>query len=140
MFGSDEEVASFITAFESCRLPKSSWTHHAHLVVGFWYLSRHSFKTALDEVRDRIKHHNESVGTTNTDTSGYHETITRLYMAAIDAHIKAHPTLAFSESLKALLASPLANSSWPLSYYSRARLFSVEARRRWVEPDLAPLA
>jgi hypothetical protein len=28
----------------------------------------------------------------------------------------------------------------PLKYYSRERLMSWEARTRWVEPDLSPLA
>jgi hypothetical protein len=28
---------------------------------------------------------------------------------------------------------------WLLDYWTRARLFSVEARRTWVEPDLKPL-
>jgi len=28
---------------------------------------------------------------------------------------------------------------WPLSFYSRDRLFSVEARRHFVTPDLAVL-
>jgi hypothetical protein len=28
---------------------------------------------------------------------------------------------------------------WPLRYYSPQRLFSVEARRNWVQPDLATI-
>jgi hypothetical protein len=28
----------------------------------------------------------------------------------------------------------------PLEYYTRSLLFSAEARARWVEPDLKPLA
>ena len=28
---------------------------------------------------------------------------------------------------------------WPLRFYSAERLFSVEARRQFVPPDLAPL-
>jgi len=38
-----------------------------------------------------------------------------------------------------LLASKLTDSRWPLRFYSQQRLFSVEARRQWVEPDLEPL-
>jgi hypothetical protein len=38
-----------------------------------------------------------------------------------------------------LMSSPLGKSDWPLAYWTRARLFSVEARRSWVEPDLEPL-
>jgi len=35
--------------------------------------------------------------------------------------------------------SPLGQPQWLLEYWTRERLFSVEARRNWVEPDLAPL-
>jgi len=38
-----------------------------------------------------------------------------------------------------LLATPFGDKAWPLTFWSRERLFSVEARRGWVAPDLAPL-
>jgi hypothetical protein len=140
MLNTDEEVASFIRDFEACRLPKARWTHQAHLTAGFWYLHKHEPDAALDIIRERIQRHNESVGTANTDNSGYHETITWLYMRAIALHISRHKTLPFADSLAALLASPLGDSKWPLKHYSHERLFSVAARRHLVEPDLQPLA
>jgi len=33
----------------------------------------------------------------------------------------------------------LGKSDWILTYWSREKLFSVEARRSWVEPDLLGL-
>ena len=87
-------------------------------------------------IRGNIRRHNESVGTPNTDTGGYHESITRLYLMAIEQHIRAHRAVSFAASLQALLDSELGKSSWPLTYYSRERLFSVAARRGWLEPDL----
>jgi hypothetical protein len=139
MFNSQAEVESFIGEFEARRLPKERWTHQAHLVAGFWYLSRHATPKALDTIRRRIRAHNDAVGTPNTDSSGYHETITRLYLNGITAHIAAHPTLPFDRSLAALLVSPMAKKEWPLTYYSSHLLFGVRARREWVEPDLRPL-
>lgn len=76
--------------------------------------------------------------TPNTDSSGYHETITRLYLLGIARHHALHAAVSFDESLALLLASPLGESAWPLQFYTRGRLFSVEARRNWIEPDLAP--
>ena len=131
-------LAAFIRDFEARRLPKSRWTHQAHLLVGLWYLSRHEPAEALAIVRERIRAHNESVGTANTDDSGYHETITRLYLDAIAAHRARHAGASFEESLRQLLAGPLADSGWPLKYYTRERLFSVAARRQWLEPDRKP--
>jgi hypothetical protein len=133
---SRSDVESFIREFEAERLPMARWTHEAHLVAGFWYSSTLDADAALATIRTRIRRHNESVGTPNTDSSGYHETITRLYMGAIAAHVSRHKNAGFEESLALLLASALSDSDWPLTHYSRERLFSVEARRNWVEPDV----
>ena len=43
------------------------------------------------------------------------------------------------EILDMLLASPLGDSKWLMTYWSRERLFFVEARRGWLAPDLKPL-
>lgn len=132
------DVEAFIADFEAGRLPKERWTHEAHLVAGFWYTSTLEAGEALDTIRKRIQRHNESVGTPNTDSSGYHETITRLYMSAIARHVSHNREASFEDSLASLLASPLSSSTWPLEHYSRERLFSIEARRSWVEPDVSP--
>lgn len=132
------EAEAFIGRFEALHLPREHWTHEAHLIAGFWYAWRLPMPAALDEVRTRIRAHNEAVGTANTDTGGYHESITRLYMHAIASHVAAHRALGFEESLRQLLASPIAARDWPLRHYSSERLFSVAARRGWVEPDLRP--
>lgn len=138
MFDSYEEVQRFIAEFEACRLPKPRWTHQAHLVAGFWYARRQQPAAALATIRERILRHNESVGTANTDSSGYHETLTRLYMGAIAAQLADHAGCSFEEQLARMLASPLSVSTWPLQFYTKERLFSVQARREWVEPDLQP--
>jgi hypothetical protein len=33
-----------------------------------------------------------------------------------------------------------AGPDWILAHWSKERLFSVEARREWLEPDLQPLS
>ena len=139
MLRTRSEVEAFIEEFEEGRLPKAKWTHEAHLVVGFWYTATLGADDALNTIRTRIQGHNESVGTPNTDSSGYHETITRLFMSAIARHMAHNKGVSFEESLALLLASPMNASTWPLRYYSRERLFSIEARRSWVEPDVSPL-
>lgn len=130
------DLAAFIHAFEDLTLPKPHWTHHAHLLVGLWYLSKQSPDQALNTVRKRIRAYNEAVGTANTDEGGYHETLTRFYLEGIAAHMARHAEQPLGVVLQLLLNSPLARSDWPLTCYSRERLFSVQARRHWVEPDL----
>ncbi|MDE2220393.1 MAG: GNAT family N-acetyltransferase [Gammaproteobacteria bacterium] len=135
---SRDAVAAFVARFERGEVTPAEWTHAAHLIAGYWYVTRLGAAAAIDEMRRRICYHNEAVGTPNTDDSGYHESITRLYVFGIAAGIARRPAVAFEPGLQALLASPMANSSWPLQYYSRERLYSVAARRSWVEPDLQP--
>ena len=131
-----EGIIVFIRDFEACTLPKSRWTHQAHLLVGLWYLSNHAPDEALGIVRTRIRAYNEAVGTANTDSSGYHETLTHFFLKGIAAHLDRHRDASLSDSLALLLQTPLARSDWPLTYYSPALLFSALARRQWVAPDL----
>jgi len=136
MFATTQDIEAFIRDFEARSLSKSRWTHHAHLVVGIWYLTHHSPDAALSIVRQRIRAYNEAVGTANTDSSGYHETLTRLFLRGIAAHISVQSGESLPSSLALLLQSPLAHKDWPLSFYTRERLFSVAARHEWLEPDL----
>ena len=48
--------------------------------------------------------------------------------------------IALVDAANALLASAIAPRDWPLCFYSRERLFSVDARQGWIEPDLASVA
>jgi hypothetical protein len=135
---SRDTVAIFVARFERGEVSKTEWTHAAHLVAGYWYVTQLGATAAIEQMRRRIRFHNEAVGTPNTDHSGYHESITRLFVFGIAAGIAAQPAAGFEQGLRTLLASPLATSNWPLQYYTRERLVSLEARRAWVEPDLKP--
>lgn len=136
MFATDREFEEFIAAFESLSLPKPRWTHHAHLAVALWYLSRETPAQALIVVRRNIRAYNASVGTINDDHHGYHETLTQLFLRGVGAHVKQFSHSTLLDSLTVLLKSPMARSDWPLQFYSKDRLFSVAARRDWIDPDL----
>jgi hypothetical protein len=138
-FSNDTEVTRAAGKFLDFSLPKPEWTHAAHFAVTLW-LTRH--RPALDlktEMPGLIRAYNEATGTPNTDTGGYHETITRASLGAARAALAAAPERPLYEVLGALLASPLGDSKWLLEYWTRERLFSVEARRNWLPPDLKPL-
>jgi hypothetical protein len=120
-------------------LPKAEWTHEAHLRAGLWHVRAHGAVAALELLRQRISAYNESVGTANTDTSGYHETITRFYVTVIDRFLAAaDPSLEIDMLARDLLAR-YGDRQLPLHHYSEGRLFSPVARRSWVEPDLRPI-
>jgi len=117
-------------------LPKAEWTHEAHLRAGLWHVLQHGAPAALELLRARISSYNESVGTLNTDTAGYHETITRFYVTVTDRFLAANDRAMPIDDLAARLLTELGDRRLPMRYYSEGRLFSVVARRSWVEPDL----
>ena len=135
---SRQAVAGFMQRFEAGKVTRQEWTHAAHIVAAHWYVTRLGPESAMDQMRCRIRFHNESVGTPNTGSGGYHETITRLFVQGVAAVLAKRGAEDFDRSLVAVLGSELAASDWPLQYYSRDRLFSIEARAAWLAPDLKP--
>ena len=134
------DAAALAARFAALTLPKEEWTHAAHLTVGAWHVDRYGPAEALLLLRGGIRRLNESHGNVNTATSGYHETITAAYVTLLAAYLDACPPgLPLSARVELLLASPLAGRDMLFTFYSREYLLSVDARARWVEPDLAPL-
>lgn len=139
-FASEAEIEDIIAGFRERTLPASRWTHQAHLTVGLWHALRRPAEKVLGELRAGISGYNEFVGTANTDSGGYHETITALYVWAIGKYLREAPPGQTALALtNGLLASRYATKMFPFEHYSRERLLSVAARRGWVEPDLKPL-
>jgi hypothetical protein len=134
-----EELDDLVARFQSRTLPKSEWTHEAHLAVGTWHVHRLGPDEALLRLRSGIRLLNDSHGTPNTDSSGYHETITRAYVILLAAFIAERDGRPAAYCAQALLASPLAVRDALLTYYSKDLLMSVQARLEWVEPDQCPL-
>jgi hypothetical protein len=134
-----DALDALVRAFQDTTLPRDQWTHGAHLAVGMWYLSRYSPAETLDRLREDIRTLNRAHGVSNSATSGYHESITRAYVTLLAQWCDAFPHASAAERVETLLASPLAATDVLHNFYSRERLIAVDARARWVEPDLAPL-
>ena len=136
----EAELDDLVRRFDLLTLTKPEWTHAAHLAVGLWHVSRYGPDDALTRLRRGIRRLNESHGTLNTETGGYHETVTRAYAQLLAAFAERHAAEPVAGRLARLYAGPLAGRQVLLRFYSRARLESTEARLDWVEPDVAPLA
>jgi hypothetical protein len=117
-------------------LPRAEWTHEAHLAATTWLVVERADVDLDAELPGIIRRYNESVGGRNTDTEGYHETITRIFLAAVRAHVAEAEAGELCTSVNALLLSERGRRDWPLRFYSPERLFSVEARLEFVPPDL----
>jgi hypothetical protein len=137
---SDDQLDDFVARFHERTLLKSEWTHAAHLSVGAWHVHRFGVEEAVNRLRRGIRALNDSHGTANTDSGGYHETITRAYAHLIAEFLDRRPqSSTLVQRVGALLASPLAHKDALLEYYSKDRLMSAAARREWNCPDLKPL-
>jgi hypothetical protein len=135
-----EQIHEIAGRFTAAAITAAEWTHHTHLLVGAWHVARFGAEAALARLRDGIRALNAAHGTVDSDTRGYHETITRVYVRLLDGFLRGRPAgEPLDESVAAILAGPLASRDVVLRHYSRDRLFSVAARRGWVEPDLEPL-
>jgi hypothetical protein len=138
-FASEAAMERLALGMMSCTLGKEEWTHAAHFAATLWLLQRRPEMRLETEMPVLIRRYNAAVGGQNTDTAGYHETITQASLRAARWFAEARPGMALDEVGRELMASRLGSSGWLLEYWSRQRLFCVEARRGWVEPDLKEL-
>lgn len=139
-FHSDAEIERVGEGLLARRLPRDEWTHEAHLAATTYLLLKRPDIEIDRELPDIIRRYNETVGGVNSDTEGYHETITRLFLSGVRLFlVEANPSAPLFDLVNELLLSPMGSRNWPLAFYSTERLFSVEARRHFVDPDLRPL-
>ena len=138
-FTSDDELAAIARGVIDLSLPKPRWTHGAHFATALWLMKTRP-ELDLPWVMPRlIRAYNEATGVANTDTGGYHETITQASLRAASSFLARQNGKPLFAVCNTLMDSPLGKSDWLLAYWTKERLFSVEARRRWVEPDIQPL-
>lgn len=139
LFATDAEIRRIGMGLLSRSLPRDDWTHEAHLAACLWIVAERPDIDPGCDLRGIISGYNEAVGGINDDTQGYHETITRCFIHAVRLHLTESGQGLLVARVNALLVSPFGQRDWPLAFYSRERLFSVAARRGFVEPDLSPL-
>jgi hypothetical protein len=140
LFSDEAEIARIGEGLLARTLPRADWTHEAHLTATTWLLTRRPDIDIDRQLPDIIRGYNESVGGVNSDTEGYHETITRLFLHGVRLFLsEADRTQPLHELVNELLLSPMGRRDWPLRFYTPERLFSVEARRAFIPPDIAAL-
>ena len=138
--GASAHIAVLAQRFLCCTLPKEDWNHRTHIAVAAW-LSQSEAHDAAQEMPRLIRTFNASVGIPNSETEGYHATITQASLEIIAQTLSAADV---SEPLfsviNRLLKSRIGDPSWLLAHWSSEYLFSPQARAAWVPPDLAPLS
>ncbi len=130
----DEELWA---AFTAGALPAADWTHRAHLRVAWMFLKRHPLDEAHLLMRVGIIRLNAFHGLVETPARGYHETLTRVWLALIASLMRVTDAASSAEFVDTCAGSLGRDAA--LRHYSKERLFGVRARAMFVEPDLLPL-
>jgi hypothetical protein len=139
-FSSDAEVIHIGQGMTGCTLPKAEWTHEAHWAAAVWLIRTRPDIQPERDMPGLIRAYNLSCGGQNTDTAGYHETITQASLIGARAVLANLPAdVPLHVAVNAVLDSGLGDRDWLDRYWTREVLFSVQARREWVAPDKAPL-
>lgn len=135
----EENLDQFLDDFEKAKIPFSDWNHSAHIAMACGYLFKLPKTELLDTVRRNIRNYNVKGGGKNTDTSGYHETLTVLWLWVLAEFLEELPeSLARIDAVRKAVDRYGGNRLYP-DYYSYDVAKSVEARKIWVEPDIRVL-
>ena len=135
----EQEIDAFLTAFVGCTLPKEEFTHAAHLLTGACFTHCFGEAAAIEHMRRLISRFNESVGGQNTDSAGYHETITVFWIKMLAA-LRATPPHLPRGAFAALAIERFGNRREAFrDFYDFDVVASTEARRSWMEPTLKPI-
>src|SRR5437660_457543 len=108
----------FLAAFEAAAIPRTDWTHEAHVRMAWLYLTRLPVAAARERVRAGIRGLNAVIGSPD----GYHDTITVAFVRVIADRLmpgEAYP--AFRDRNPDLLDRTLAALS---RHYSPEVLYS----------------
>ena len=130
------DIKAIVVGFIDHTLPKEAWTHQTHVMVAFWFNTHYAFEDAFAKIKASIIAYNEAIGGQNTDTAGYHETITWFWMKYTKNYLLENIDFTLEEVCQKFFESENSLKELPLKYYSAELLASTKARKQQVEGDI----
>ena len=135
---SDASLAKFVAEWESGSLPKTRWTHGAHVAATAYYAFDHSAEDVFELMRKGILHFAGCVGIQNTESSGYHESLTRFWANRLAEFVQSGHFSSRLEGARAAVEAFGEDRDHYRLYYSFDVAHDRRARREWVAPDRNP--
>jgi hypothetical protein len=129
------EIDRFFEAWRTHRLPKEQWTHAAHVSMCAYVAFDRNFEETLDFMREGIWNYNAAVGGKNTESSGYHETLTHLWVRVIRDYLSACAPTTREEAVRLAVEKFGEDRKLHELYYSFDIVNDRQARREWIPPD-----
>jgi hypothetical protein len=130
---------AFLEAWRTGRLPKPEWTHAAHVAVcaaQAW--GGGTVEEVFSAMKRGIVAYNGAVGTANTATSGYHETLTRFWAGVVVEHLRAAAAPSRIAAVRSAVAALGAARGLHAARYTVDVVADRRARAEWVPPDRGP--
>lgn len=134
-----DEVETLVDGFHRAAIARQCWDHRSHLAAAAWTALRCGDEDPLAAIRAAILRYNTGQGIVTTETSGYHETVTAFWMGRVVALLAARPAGDSELAFVNRVLAELGDGAQIFRHWSRERLFSPEARRTWVPPDVKGL-
>ena len=130
-----DALEDFVAGWHAGRVTRAEWTHGAHVAVCAYYASDHTPDETFALVKAGILDFARACGIVHTATSGYHETLTRLWTLVIAAHVSGSGARSRWEAACAALDRFGDDRDLPRRCYSFDVVGDVRARAEWVPPD-----
>lgn len=127
------EIERIVSDFETCRTGKDDFHHAHHLVVAIVYLESLSLEAAVKKLREALlrflDHH-------SIDTQKYNETLTVFWLEMVARELRRLPEDSAMVDKCNFVIEGLDNPKLASEYYSDGILWSEQARKTFVSPDL----
>ncbi|HEX8638211.1 MAG TPA: hypothetical protein VF692_09125 [Pyrinomonadaceae bacterium] len=136
-YESENEIAAVVESFESATISRDDWRHAEHLTVALYYVTEHDYEKALTKMRDGIFNLLGAFEVDLTAEMPYHETLTIFWLVTISDFAGSKSDCSLIEICNELIEK--FDKNYPLRFYSSERLFSDEARSKFVEADIISL-
>ena len=125
----------FVARFEALALAPGTFDHKAHLRLAFLCIMQDGLEPAVQRVGRGIYAFADSLGASDK----YHQTITEALVRMIGLRLTRQPAPDWPSFLATNQDLVHQAKELLLQHYSPERLFSAEARIRFLEPDRHPL-
>jgi hypothetical protein len=133
LYNNEAEIEVVVRGFESCKTGKGEFTHRDHLTVALWYLSVTNLEEAIDRMRAGLLRFLDHHG---VDRKKYNETLTVFWIEMVWRTLnEIEPDVPLVEKCNTVIKA-LQNPGLAFEYYSEELMWSDEARKSLVAPDL----
>jgi hypothetical protein len=132
-YKTENEITNVIETFENCTISRNAWKHAEHLTVATHYALNHDYTTAYDKMKSGIFKLLNAFEVDLKVEMPYHETLTIFWLRTVFDYVNVNRNKSSFEIANEIIET--FDKDYPLKFYSREHLFSVEARSGFIEPD-----